>query len=268
MHQTFVITNIRTENYRTKTFVFDKPLPEAQPGQYVMAWLPDVGEKPFSIAGNDPLALMVVVVGPFSEALHRLRAGDRVWVRGPLGQGFVLRGRHHLLVGGGYGVAPLLFLARTALAAGHTVEVCIGARTAEDVLLAEAFLSTDLTDFNGLEKMESVSSVQSVDKLHITTEDGTLGERGLVTRAVEAAITARRPDCVYACGPVPMLTALARLCQEHSLPHQFSWEAHLRCGLGICGSCELDATTRQAANIPAGWLVCKDGPVRIMNHDS
>ncbi|MEJ5308503.1 MAG: hypothetical protein WHX52_01915 [Anaerolineae bacterium] len=318
MHQTFTITEIRTENYRTKTFIFDRSLPGAQPGQYVMAWLPDVGEKPFSIAGNAPLALMVVAVGPFSEALHRLRVGERVWVRGPLGQGFVLHGAHHLLVGGGYGVAPLLFLARTALAAGHSVEVCIGARTAEDVLLAEAFMSTDSTDFNGLREekksdtvalttrtstdstdfnglreekksdtvvlttrsstdstdfnglreKKSVSSVQSVDKLLITTEDGTLGEQGLVTRAVEAAIAARRPDCVYACGPAPMLTALARLCQAHSLPHQFSWEAHLRCGLGICGSCELDATTRQAANIPTGWLVCKDGPVRIMIHDS
>ncbi len=293
MHQTFTITEIRTENYRTKTFIFDRSLPGAQPGQYVMAWLPDVGEKPFSIAGNAPLALMVVAVGPFSEALHRLRVGERVWVRGPLGQGFALHGAHHLLVGGGYGVAPLLFLARTALAAGHSVEVCIGARTAEDVLLAEAFMSTDSTDFNGLREekksdtvalttrtstdstdfnglreKKSVSSVQSVDKLLITTEDGTLGEQGLVTRAVEAAIAARRPDCVYACGPAPMLTALARLCQAHSLPHQFSWEAHLRCGLGICGSCELDTQTRQAANMPAGWLVCKDGPVRIMIHDS
>ena len=199
MHQTFTITEIRIENYRTKTFIFDKPLPEAQPGQYVMAWLPDVGEKPFSIAGGDPLALMVVAVGPFSEALHRLRVGDRVWARGPLGQGFALRGRRHLLVGGGYGVAPLLFLARMALAAGHSVDVCIGARTAEDVLLAGNFMSTD---FNGLRERESVSSVQSVDKLHITTEDGTLGERGLVTQAVEAAIAAgrRAADTVASCA--------------------------------------------------------------------
>ncbi len=257
MHKTFTVREIRTENYRTKTFVFDRALSEAQPGQYVMAWLPDVGEKPFSIAGGDPLALMVVAVGPFSEALHRLRVGDRVWVRGPLGQGFALRGRHHLLVGGGYGVAPLLFLARTALAAGHTVDVCIGARTVEDVLLAEAFASTDLVD----QTDDPLKSVQSVEKLHITTEDGSLGERGLVTQAVEAVIATHRPDCVYACGPVPMLTALVRQCREHNLPHQFSWEAHLRCGLGICGSCELDTQTRQAAKIPAGWLVCKDGPV-------
>ncbi|HNT77250.1 MAG TPA: hypothetical protein PKH77_19735 [Anaerolineae bacterium] len=261
MHETFTITQIRTENYRTKTFVFDKPFSGAQPGQYVMAWLPDVGEKPFSIAGADPLRLMVVAVGPFSEALHRLDVGDRVWARGPLGQGFALEGRHHLLVGGGYGVAPLLFLARKAVAAGHTVDVCIGARTAADVLLAEAFVSTDSTDFNGFVGEKSVKSVPSVEKLSITTEDGSLGGRGLVTQAVEAAIHARRPDCVYACGPTPLLVALARLCREHTLPHQLSWEAHMRCGMGLCGDCELDAVTRQVAGIPAGWLVCKDGPV-------
>ncbi|HQE93775.1 MAG TPA: dihydroorotate dehydrogenase electron transfer subunit [Anaerolineae bacterium] len=253
MHQTFTITEVHTENYRTKTFIFDRALPEAQPGQYVMAWLPDVGEKPFSIAGADPLALMVVVVGPFSEALHRLNVGDRVWVRGPLGQGFALRGRHHLLVGGGYGVAPLLFLARTALAAGHTVDVCIGARTARDVLLAGAFEKEAVSN--------QLSAVSPFIVVRVTTDNGSMGEKGLVTQAVEAAIAAHRPDGVYACGPVPMLTALAQQCRVHGLPYQCSWEAHLRCGLGLCGSCELETSTRQAAHIPAGWLVCKDGPV-------
>jgi len=255
MYETFAITEIRDENYRAKTFVFDKPLSDAQPGQYVMTWLPGVGEKPFSIAGHDPLMLMVVAVGPFSEAMHHLNVGNRVWVRGPLGHGYKLQGQHLLLVGGGYGVAPLLFLAREAIAAGHTVEVCIGARTMAEVLLAEAFMPTDFSSVNPLK------SAKSVDKLSITTEDGLLGTRGLVTEAVEVAIQARRPDCVYACGPTPMLLALARQCREHNLPHQLSWETRIRCGMGICGDCELDAATRQAANIPAGWLVCKDGPV-------
>lgn len=261
MHETFRITQIHTENYRTKTLVLDKPLVGAQPGQYVMAWLPEVGEKPFSIAGADPLTLMVVEVGPFSAALHRLAVGDRVWARGPLGQGFALQGRHHLLVGGGYGVAPLLFLAREAAAAGHTVEVCIGARTAAEVLLVEEFVSTDLTDGTDLPEENPLKSVPSIDQLSVTTEDGSLGARGLVTEAVEAAIQARRPDCVYACGPTPMLVALARLCRRRALPHQLSWEAHMRCGMGLCGDCELDAATRQAAGAPVGWLTCKDGPV-------
>lgn len=251
MHQTLTIREIHTENYRTKTFVFDKALPGAQPGQYVMAWLPDVGEKPFSIAGRDPLALMVVAVGPFSEALHRLIVDDRVWIRGPLGHGYEIQGRHLLLVGGGYGVAPLGFLAREAVAAGCTVDVCIGARTAEDVLLTEAF------------ETEAISDQLSAISPRVTTEDGSKGTRGLVTQATAAAIAARRPDCVYACGPAPMLIALAKQCRDHALPYQPSWEARIRCGMGLCGDCELDAQTRQAVDMPAGWLVCKDGPVYV-----
>ncbi len=232
MHETFTVTGIRVENRRTRTLVFDRGLP-AQPGQFVMAWLPGVGEKPFSIAADDPLALTIVAVGPFSEAAHRLRTGDRLWVRGPLGRGFTLAGGPLLLVGGGYGVAPLLFLARRALAEKRSVEVCIGARTAEEVLLAGAFAAAGA-------------------KVRVTTEDGTLGSRGLVTAAVKRAIARRRPGCVYACGPTPMLEAIGVQCAHHGLPHQLSWEAHMRCGMGLCGSCECHRP---------GWLACIDGPV-------
>lgn len=242
MHQTFTIAQIKEENYRTKTFVCDAPLAGAYPGQFVMAWLPGVGEKPFSIARADPLALTIVNVGPVSAALHRLAAGECVWIRGPLGQGFELQGQRLLLAGGGYGVAPLRFLAQTARAAGCKVEVCIGARTAADVLLVPAF--------------ESLGCA-----VRIVTEDGSRGDRGLVTQAVAAAVQTARPDCIYACGPTPMLKALARQCRDHALPHQLSWEAHMRCGLGICGDCELDPETSLAAHIPPGWRVCQDGPV-------
>ncbi len=234
MHGIYTITEMRSENYRTKTLVFDRAL-LATPGQFVMAWLPGVGEKPFSIAGSAPLTLTVVAVGPFSEAVHRLAVGDQLWVRGPLGQGFTLAAGHLLLVGGGYGVAPLLFLAREVLAQGGTVEVCIGAREAREVLLAEAFVAAGA-------------------RVHIATEDGSLGARGLVTAATEVAIAARRPAVVYACGPVPMLEAIEAQCVAHGLPHQLSWEAHIRCGQGVCGACECHQP---------GWLACVDGPVAL-----
>jgi dihydroorotate dehydrogenase electron transfer subunit len=234
LHRPFTIASIRTENDRAKTLVFHAGLP-AQPGQFVMVWLPGVDEKPFSIAAPEPLTLTVVAVGPFSQALHRLAVGDRIWIRGPLGQGYQLAGKHLLLVGGGYGVAPLLFLARTALAAGCTVQVCIGARTAADVLL--------------------VDDLQRVGaSTHITTEDGSLGTAGLVTIATQAAINSHRPDTVYACGPVKMLEAIDRQCEVCNLPRQLSWEAHMRCGIGLCGSCELPSSG-------SGWLTCLDGPV-------
>jgi dihydroorotate dehydrogenase electron transfer subunit len=216
-----------------------------------MAWLPGVGEKPFSIAAAEPLALTVAAVGPFSRAMHELSVGDRIWMRGPLGQGFRLDkkiGAGLLLVGGGYGVAPLLFPAREAIAQGHKVEVCIGARTAKDVLLAKNFARAGAA-------------------VRVTTEDGSLGTRGLVTAAMEAAIAENRPGMVCACGPVEMLRAIDRLCERHALPCQLSWEAHMRCGIGLCGSCELLATAsdseqlQQADGQGSGWLVCLDGPV-------
>lgn len=246
MHRTFTIAEIRNENYRTKTLIFDRAL-SSEPGQFIMAWLPGVNEKPYSIAGADPFSMTVVAVGPFSEALHALSPGDRVWIRGPLGQGFRLvgqrqlpeqPGRHILLAGGGYGVAPLYFLAQRAIASGATVDVCIGAGTADDVLLADAF-----------ERLGAA--------VQVMTEDGSLGRQGLVTVAVEAAIEARTPATVYGCGPVPMLEAVEALSHNHGIPHQLSWEARMRCGMGLCGECEVHGREKD------GWLACVDGPVSV-----
>ena len=242
LHQVFHLAEIRSENYRSKTFIFKEAL-ACQPGQFVMAWLPGIGEKPFSIAASDPLTLMIVSVGPVSEAIHHMVPGERMWIRGPLGQGYHLQGDKALLVGGGYGVAPLLYLARTARLQNMAVEICIGARTAADVLLVPAF--------------EQIGA-----QVNITTEDGSLGQQGLVTSAVSEAVHLRRPDALYACGPGRMLEALETLCLDASLPCQLSWEAHMRCGIGLCGSCELPAGEGAARKAHGpGWLTCMDGPV-------
>lgn len=241
MHQSFTVTHSQVENVRTRTLIFDRPLP-SEPGQFVMAWLPGVGEKPYSIAAADPLTLMVVSVGPFSEALHALVPGDPLWIRGPLGQGFRLpddpAGKRLLLIGGGYGVAPLTYLAAEARAGRAVVEVCIGARTAEDLLLVALFRRLGCV-------------------VRLSTEDGSTGRRGLVTASALEAMTLSPPDGVYACGPVPMLAAVEALSRRHGLPHQLSWEARMRCGMGLCGECEVHGREVD------GWLACHDGPVSV-----
>ncbi len=245
--QAMRIERITTENDRAKTFVLDGRL-EAAPGQFVMAWLPGVDEKPFSLAHADPVTLTVAAVGPFSRALHALAVGDRIWLRGPLGKGYVPPGGvpeaagtppgsalgHALLIGGGYGVAPLRFLAERLLAAGHAVAMIIGARTAADLLLVDAFRAMDV-------------------RLWLATEDGSAGLRGLATDAIAPALAAAPGETamVYACGPTGMLRAIAAICRARGLPAQLSWEAHMRCGIGLCGSCE----------VGDGWLTCLDGPV-------
>ncbi|MDH3674131.1 MAG: dihydroorotate dehydrogenase electron transfer subunit [Anaerolineae bacterium] len=232
----FRIVETRAENEYTKTFVLAGAL-EASPGQFVMAWLPEFEDKPFSLANADPLSLTIAAVGPFTQALHQLRDGDLLWVRGPLGQGYQLptgAQKQLLLIGGGYGVAPLLFLAKRALAGGHRLSMIIGARTSADLLLIAEFEALGIP-------------------VWLTTEDGSAGRRGVATDAMSLAIDDIRQSLVmvYACGPTGMLQAVVAACEPHDLPVQLAWEAHMRCGIGLCGSCE----------VGQGWLTCLDGPV-------
>ncbi len=226
------IKDIWDETRTIRTFVLDAEIEEAEPGQFVMLWLPGVDEKPLAIARPAPLTLTVARVGPFSTELHRRRVGDRVGWRGPYGHGFSLdEDRSALLVAGGYGAAPLYFLAERAAEAGVPALVTIGARKALDLLYVDRFEALD------------------VDVL-ISTDDGSEGERGYVTEAV-SRVVAQQPDiAVYACGPEQMLVALHRLCLEHDVLGQFSLERYMKCGFGICGQCALD-----------DLLVCQDGPV-------
>jgi len=222
------IAKVASETIEVKTFVLEAAL-EAEPGQFVMVWLPGVNEKPFSLVSADPVILAVARVGPFTEQLHRLRNGDRVWFRGPLGRGFELRGDRLLLIGGGYGVAPLAFLAQRAVQSGRQVTAVIGARSKEELVFPQRFADLGCA-------------------VVLVTEDGSAGVRGLATEAAESFLEGS--DTVYACGPEAMLDKVLELCQQRSIPCQVSMERYMRCGLGVCGSCQIK-----------GMLVCRDGPV-------
>ena len=242
----FKIKELRQENAHTRTLVFDAPLKDASPGQYVMAWLPGIGEKPFSLSGDNPLMLTIADVGPVSHALNQLTKGDPVWVRGPLGNGFELAFRSHLLVGGGYGAAPLSFLARQARRQGHNVAVCLGARTCSDLIMVEQF-----------EKMGC--------DVYVATEDGSAGIQGLVTAALEKAYHEQVVEVIYACGPTGMLEAVADFASKKMICAELSFEALIRCGAGLCGSCELPEDLCARLDLPTkGFLVCHDGPVAIL----
>jgi dihydroorotate dehydrogenase electron transfer subunit len=226
------ILEVRVETPTIRSFVLDGRV-AAQPGQFVMAWLPGLDEKPFSLSGSDPIILTVDRVGPFTAAMHALSAGDRIWLRGPFGRGFTLCEGSLVLVSGGCGVAPLLYLAQVARQAGRRVHVVLGARTAEGLLYRERF--------PGLGCL-----------VQAATDDGSAGQRGTAIDAAAALLdTGRAPvDALYACGPEPMLEAAYRLAQAHHLPCQLSYEAYMRCGIGVCGSCARE-----------GCLICRDGPV-------
>jgi dihydroorotate dehydrogenase electron transfer subunit len=250
-----------TENAKTVSLVTSASI-SAQPGQFCMLWLPGLDEKPFSIAECDPLTFTVAHVGPFSDALHDLGAGDTLWFRGPFGKGFPLGGERAVLVGGGYGAAPLFFLARELLEArtrGHPTQsshpdaraktrrshtesvdsktadgspiIALGAKSSADLLFRDRFASL------GLETL-------------IATEDGSMGTKGLITEIVRPLLESGRVRHLYSCGPEAMLESLAALCRAYRVSADLSYEAYMRCGVGICGACEHGER-----------LVCMDGPV-------
>ena len=199
--QAYTIAEVRVETPTIRTFVLDGAI-EAAPGQFVMAWLPRLDEKPFSLSGSAPIALTVDRVGPFSTALHALRPGDQLWLRGPYGRGFELSNGPLMLVSGGCGVAPLLYLAHVARQTGHNVHAILGARTVSGLLLQDQFAALGCA-------------------VYLATDDGSAGTRGtsldLVASLLEAGTAS--PTRLYACGPEPMLEGVYRLAQAHGLPN-------------------------------------------------
>lgn len=222
--KTATITKAEKENKIVTTFTFDMKL-NATPGQFVMLWLPGFGEKPFSIAGNSPLKISVGARGPFSNKLCSLKIGGKAWLRGPYGRGFELKGKKILLVGGGYGFAPLRFLADEAKKKKISATAICGARS-RDLLMKPASCKTIFT-----------------------TDDGSFGAKGNVLAAMEQLLAKEKFSTVYTCGPEKMMGAVARLAKKNKADCQLLLERFMKCGIGICGHCAC-----------GGKLVCFDGP--------
>jgi len=222
-------------------------LASAVPGQFVMVYAgesfdPLLG-RALSIyrvregAQGPEFAVLFDVVGRGTDWLARRRAGDEVRIVGPLGRGFEPRERVQkmLLVGGGIGVAPLVWFADTLIADGREVTMVLGGR--------------------GEAQIYPASLLPSEVELVVATEDGSLGETGRVTAPFERLL----PWCdqAFACGPEPMFEALYNVTRDSGTnkPVQGLLEARMACGLGICYSC---AVFPRKGGVK---LVCHDGPM-------
>lgn len=228
----------------------------AAPGQFVHLRVPALEpgalRRPFSVCDADPasgeLAVFYKRVGRGTAAMASLASGDRVDLIGPLGRGFPLPppDASVLLAGGGYGVAPLLFLARTVLARACVrppVRLFAGGRTASDLPL--------LGEFRAL----------GVD-VRPATDDGSLGEKGLVTAPLDRFLASRpaeTPVALYACGPAPMLRALDDRAIAGGFPAWLSLDRRMACGVGACCGCAQKVRGPDGAVRMA--MVCSDGPV-------
>jgi dihydroorotate dehydrogenase electron transfer subunit len=199
----------------------------ARPGQFVHLL---AGEdrslplrRPFSIWRLvEPGVVEVVfdVVGAGTRALARLRAGDLVDGLGPLGRGFdpPEEPAGCVLVGGGYGAAPLFFLAGELAARSCRVDLVLGAATAARLLDPEA-------------------AARLGDRLTVVTDDGSAGRHGLATDPLPGLLADTGATRVYACGPMAMLAAVSRLAAAAGVPCQVAVEEQMACGTGICFSC-------------------------------
>jgi len=225
------IKKVISENFRTKTFVTDKKI-NARPGQFIMVWLPGKAEKPFSLTNNDPLTFTVMSVGNFSKTLNnQIKAGNKVWFRGPFGKGvFKSAPGKKVLVNGGCGCVPLYYLVKM-IKDKKSCRVIVGGKTKKELLFDKRFKKLGL-------------------KVIITTDDGSEGLKGFTIDALEKILAKEKISCVYACGPKIMLRKVAEMCDKFKVKYQISLEAIMKCGFGICGSCSC-----------GGKLVCEDGPV-------
>jgi dihydroorotate dehydrogenase electron transfer subunit len=186
-----VIQEVRSEAPLIKTFRLDRQIDPA-PGQYCMVWVRGVDEIPMSFSGPDTIT--VQSVGEATRALFCLGAGSSLGIRGPLGNGFVLRGDRILLIGGGVGTAPLAFLGEQARKAGIEVSSLIGFRSSEDLIFKSRF--------------------ENLGETIITTDDGSLGIHGRVAAGLKE-LSLEDFSQIYLCGPEMMWDIISKT-KEHA----------------------------------------------------
>ncbi|MEA1992883.1 MAG: dihydroorotate dehydrogenase electron transfer subunit [Euryarchaeota archaeon] len=211
------ITEIVEEARDVKTFFLDKEF-NAKPGQFAMLWLPGVNEKPMSFSYKN--GFTVKKVGPFTEKMCRLSEGDKIGIRGPYGNCFSLKKGRTEIIGGGTGLAPLRFLAERLNA---DLKILLGFRTKSEIFFEEEF--------------------SKHGEVFVSTDDGSYGKKGVITEHIDMDF-----EHYYVCGPEPMMKRCSELLEAKNV--EYSLERYMKCGIGLCGSCEV-----------GGYLVCKDGPV-------
>ena len=232
IHQRYVLIKLTHET----------TLPEMLPGQFVEVRVDGSPStflrRPISINFVDreinELWLLVATVGEGTKQLAKLKFGDVLNCVLPLGNGFTpaKTGEKVLLVGGGVGVAPLLYMGAEMKRQGIEPTFLLGARTADDLLMLPIF--------------------NMYGRAYVTTEDGSMGEKGFVTN--HSILSKEHFDRISTCGPTPMMKAVARYARQNNVDCEVSLENLMACGLGACLCC-VEKTTE------GNLCVCKDGPV-------
>lgn len=219
------------------------PMQETYPGQFVQVLVYDTStqflRRPISInyidKENNEMWLLVQKVGKGTKTITEMLVGDVLSLLFPLGNKFSIpdEGKNVLLIGGGVGTAPLLYLGKHLSDMGFQPQFLLGGRSASDI--------TQLNNF------------KEIGTVNITTEDGSLGVKGLVTH--HPVLKEKQIDQLYTCGPKPMMVAIAQYAVDNNIACEASLENHMPCGFGACLCCV--EKTKERGNV----CVCTEGPV-------
>ncbi len=224
------------------------PVTELFPGQFINVEIKDASEiflrRPFSILDadytNNTISLLVKILGRGSKKLTESKEGHIVNAIVPLGKSFTLPSENDriLLIGGGSGVAPMLFLSKICGLDPSNVTVLIGAKSISDHI--------------------DISEYQLFGQFFFTTEDGSLGEKGYVTNHPVFTDNLEQYSKIYTCGPDLMMKAIGKIALEKNILCEVSLENMMACGFGVCLCCVEDTKTGHKC-------VCTDGPVFNVN---
>jgi dihydroorotate dehydrogenase electron transfer subunit len=227
---TRILTSV-IEAMDTKTITFRFP-GEVLPGQFFMIWIPGVDEIPMSVSSSTKTIKGITFrsIGDATRALYTLQQGDTIGIRGPYGNGFTLRGKQLLFVGGGTGIAMLAPAVEQARKKHLRTTVVIGAKTKNQLFFEERFRRYGAS-------------------VLVSTDDGSAGFKGYASELAQQILRKKHIDAVYTCGPEPMMKTLLSYCK--TIFFQASLERYMKCAIGLCGQC----------CIGNGLRVCLDGPI-------
>lgn len=229
-----MISSIKDEAEDVKTFTFRQKI-DAVPGQFVMLWIPGKGMKPFGVSSQDEESFSVTVsrVGEFTNILFEKKENEYIGVMGPYGRSFSMAPKNPILVAGGYGTAPLAFLAESLEEKGANVTLIIGAQSQKYITFKDRFKDTSIN-------------------VVYCTDDGSCGLHGFTTDALKDLLQKHKCDFIYTVGPEIMMKKVIEISDEHEINCEASIERYMKCGFGVCGQCSVDST---------GENICTNGPV-------